>query len=68
MPALTTHRRDKGLSCTLGAVLHVRFVADIGQPIRDVRFTPESGHAERQHRRPLSANNGHSRRLMSTYR
>ena len=30
-------------------------LADIGQPIRDVRFAPESGHAERQHRRPLSA-------------
>ena len=33
-------------------------VADISERIRDVHFTPESGHAERQHRRPLSAKSG----------
>ena len=33
-------------------------LADIGERIRDVRFTPESGHDQRQHRRPLSANSG----------
>ena len=35
-------------------------LADISERIRDVRFTPESGHADRQHRRPLSANSGQS--------
>ena len=30
-------------------------LADIRARIRDVRFTPKSGHAHRQHRRPLSA-------------
>jgi hypothetical protein len=34
-------------------------LADIGVQLTDVRFTPESGHAERQHRRALSANSGH---------
>ena len=40
--------------------LDVRFgsLADIGVEIRDVRFAPESGHTERQHRRPLSAISG----------
>ena len=35
----------------------VRFgsLADISERIRDVRFTPERGHAERQDRRRLSA-------------
>jgi hypothetical protein len=39
----------------------VRFgsLADVGQPIRDVRFAPESGHTHRQHKCPLSANSGH---------
>jgi hypothetical protein len=39
----------------------VRFgsLADISERTKDVRFTPESGHAERQHRRPLSAISGH---------
>jgi hypothetical protein len=32
--------------------------------IRDVRFSPESGHAERQHRRPLSARSGHQRKSL----
>jgi hypothetical protein len=34
---------------------YVRFgsLADVSERTRDVRFTPESGHAERQHRRPL---------------
>ena len=43
------------------AAANVRFgsLADIGERTRDVRFTPESGHADRQHRRPLSANSGH---------
>ena len=33
------------------AAANVRFgsLADISEQIRDVRFTPESGHAERQH-------------------
>ena len=34
-------------------------LADISERTRDVRFTPESGHDERQHRRPLSAKSGH---------
>ena len=40
---------------------HVRYgsLADISERIKDVRFTPESGHVERQHRRPLSAISGH---------
>jgi len=38
---------------------NVRF-GSLGERTRDVRFTPESGHAERQHRRPLSAISGHS--------
>src|SRR5512141_885499 len=41
--------------------MNVRFgsLADISERIRDVRFTPESGHAERQHRGPLCAISGH---------
>ena len=41
---------------------YVRFgsLADISERTRDVRFTPESGHAERQHRRPLSAISRHT--------
>ena len=34
-------------------------LADIRERTRDVQFTPESGHADRQHRRPLSAISGH---------
>ena len=34
-------------------------LADISERIRDVRFTPKSGHAQRQHQRPLSAISGH---------
>ena len=47
---------------------YVRFgsLADIGQPIRDVRFTPRSRHAHRLHQCLLSAMNGH--RLASTNR
>src|SRR5689334_23564246 len=39
----------------------VRFgsLADVGQPIRDVRFAPESRHAQRQHRCLLSAISRH---------
>ena len=39
---------------------NVRFgsLADISERIRDVRFTPDSGHAERKHRRPLCAISG----------
>ena len=37
----------------------LRSLADISERTRDVRFTPESGNAERQHRRPLSASSGH---------
>ena len=39
----------------------VRFgsLADIGQPIRDVRFTPESGHVQRRNRCLLCAISGH---------
>ena len=42
--------------------LHVRFgsLADFGEQIRDVRFTPKSGHAQRGIACPLSANSGHS--------
>ena len=38
--------------------LNVRFgsLADIAARLRHVRFTPESGHAQRQHQCPLSAN------------
>src|SRR6476620_6906825 len=41
----------------------VRFgsLADISERTKDVRFTPESGHAELQHRRPLSAISGHGK-------
>ena len=44
---------------------YVRYgsLADISERTRDVRFTPESGHTERQHRRPLSANSGRSQSL-----
>src|SRR6478752_2050720 len=44
-----------------GRPLHVRLgsLADISERTRDVRFTPESGHAELQHRRPLSARSRH---------
>ena len=43
--------------------MNVRFgsLADVSERTRDVRFTSESGHAERQHRRPLSAKSGHRR-------
>src|SRR5262249_34189725 len=34
-------------------------LADIREWIRDVRFTPESGHAQSRHRCLLSANSGH---------
>ena len=36
-------------------------LADIRERTRGVRFTPESGHAERHQRRPLSAISGHPR-------
>ena len=36
-------------------------LADISERTRDVRFTPESGHAQRQHRCPLSAKSGRYR-------
>jgi hypothetical protein len=41
-------------------VQNVRFgsLADIGQPIRDVRFAPESGHVQRRNRCLLCANSG----------
>src|SRR6476659_623831 len=40
---------------------HVRFgsLADIGQPIRDVRFTPDSGHSSVQLECPKSVNSRH---------
>jgi predicted metal-binding membrane protein len=40
--------------------VRVRFgsLADIGQPIRDVRFAPESGHVQRQDRCLLCASSG----------
>ena len=34
-------------------------LADLSQPIPDVRFTPESRHAERRNQCPLSAKSGH---------
>src|SRR5262245_51707722 len=42
-------------------VLYVRYgsLADIRQAIRDVRFTPNSGHDQRPGPRPLSATSGH---------
>ena len=42
--------------CVTADRANVRFgsLADVSERNRDVRFTPESGHAERQHRRPLS--------------
>ena len=42
-------------------VQNVRFgsLADIGQPIRDVRFAPESGHVQRRNRCLLCAINRH---------
>ena len=48
---------------------YVRFgsLADISERTRDVRFTPESGHAERQHRRPLSANRRQARGFKRGY-
>ena len=47
----------------------VRFgsLADISERIRNVRFTPGSGHAERQQRRPLSAISGHSMQRARTH-
>jgi hypothetical protein len=35
-------------------------IADIRGRVRYVRFTPERGHAERQHQRPLSAKAEHA--------
>jgi predicted metal-binding membrane protein len=55
---------------TLGTRRHnVAFgsLADISERTRDVRFTPESGHAERQHRRPLSAISGRFRYLSALH-
>jgi hypothetical protein len=48
----------------LGRLIHagdVRFgsLADIGLRLDDVRFTPQSGHSQRQSQCPLSANSGH---------
>jgi hypothetical protein len=47
----------------------VRFgsLADVGQPIRDVRFAPESGHTHRQHKCPLSAKSGHLTKLNRSF-
>ena len=42
-------------------------LADISERIGDVRFSPESGRAERQQRRPLSANSGHRLWAVSGY-
>src|SRR3954447_18727887 len=41
---------------------HLRYgsLADIGQPIRDVRFAPESRHVRRRNRCLLCATSGHS--------
>ena len=41
---------------------HVRYgsLADIGERIMHVRFTPESGHAQRHHQRLLSAMSRHA--------
>jgi hypothetical protein len=49
----------------IGLERHVRFgsLADNGERISDVRFTPKSGHAQRQHRCPLSAISGHIGKL-----
>ena len=46
-------------------VINVCFgsLADISERIGDVRFSPESGHAERQHLRPLSARSEQARVL-----
>jgi hypothetical protein len=44
-----------------GSTTYVRYgsLADIRERIRDVRFTPNNGHAQRRHRCLLSANSGH---------
>jgi hypothetical protein len=39
---------------------NVGYGSVFGMRIQDVRFTPESGHTQRQNRCPLSANSGHS--------
>ena len=42
-------------------------LADIGQPIRHVRFAPKSGHVQRRSRCLLCANNGHLAREFIRY-
>ena len=42
----------------MGSNVRKGSLADISERIRDVRFTPDSGHAERKHRRPLCAISG----------
>ena len=50
-----------GLPADRDCLLDVRFgsLADICSAIRHVRFTPESGHLQRNGACPLSANSGH---------
>ena len=57
--------KEAGLTVCRHAKYNVRFgsLADIGQPIRDVRFTPESGHAHRRHRRPVEIEEVDMRRI-----
>jgi hypothetical protein len=58
------HRVSRDIS------VHVRFgsLADIARRIQDVRFTPESGHAQRPHQYPLvpiaDIDNGNQRNLL----
>src|SRR5262245_16118547 len=62
---LLSPRSDSAPVCTekppANANGDVRYgsLADIQERPGHVRVTPESRHAERQHRRPLSANSGH---------
>src|SRR6476646_10584531 len=48
---------------------YVRYgsLADIGPPIRDVRFAPESEHVQRLTRRLLCAKSGHGRDTISNH-
>ena len=56
------HRRAPLHSGWPGRDANVRFgsLADIGERISDVRFTPRSRHTQRRHRCPLSAKSGHA--------
>ena len=46
--------------CYAAGTCPLWLLADIGQPIRNVRLDPNSGHAQLPHQCPLSARNGHN--------